>query len=200
MPNIHFNEMLIENMTKKFRIFATNLKTNHFTRQTMKKTIAIAIAAFCCITANAQEINAVVTRQGTTNKNCYQLSSQPSVVFGEGNTITVKEGETTKEEYTLSESNTLTVLFGSAITNETNAENLVVDHPIYIMNNGKLTVSGTMANTNAQNLVIEDGGQLSFDAGTANAIVKKTIAGYNDGNGNWYLVASPIASTDAPAA
>ncbi|MCQ2321681.1 MAG: T9SS type A sorting domain-containing protein [Bacteroidales bacterium] len=165
----------------------------------MKKTIAIAIAAFCCITANAQEINAVVTRQGTTNKNCYQLSSQPSVVFGEDNTITVKEGETTKEEYTLSESNTLTVLFGSAISNEVNAEDLEVAYPIYIMNNGKLTVSGTMANANAEDLVIEDGGQLSFDAGTANAIVKKTIAGYNDGNGNWYLVASPIASTDAPA-
>ena len=107
--------MLIENMTKKCRIFATNFKTNHFTRQTMKKTIAIAIAAFCCITANAQEINAVVTRQGTTNKNCYQLSSQPSVVFDEDNTITVKEGETAKEQYTLSGSNTLTVLFGSVL-------------------------------------------------------------------------------------
>ena len=186
-------------MTKKFRIFATNFKTNHFTRQTMKKTIAIAIAAFCCITANAQEINAVVTRQGTTNKNCYQLSSQPSVVFGEDNTITVKEGETTKEEYTLSESNTLTVLFGSAISNEVNAEDLEVAYPIYIMNNGKLTVSGTMANENAQNLVIEDGGQLRFDAGTPNAIVKKSITGYNDGEGNWYLVASPVAGTDAPA-
>ena len=159
----------------------------------MKKTLAIIIAVLGCATANAQEINAVVTRQGTTNKNCYQLSSQPSVVFGEGNTITVKEGETTKEEYTLSESNTLTVLFGSAVTNETNAENLVVAHPIYIMNNGKLTVSGTMANANAQNLVIEDGGQLSFDDGEVNAIVKKVITGYNGGDGNWYLVASPVS-------
>ena len=165
----------------------------------MKKTIAIAIAAFCCITANAQEINAVVTRQGTTNKNCYQLSSQPSVVFGEDNTITVKEGETTKEEYTLSESNTLTVLFGSAISNEVNAEDLEVAYPIYIMNNGKLTVSGTMANANAEDLVIEDGGQLRFENGTVKAQAKKEITGYSEGNGNWYLVASPVAEATPTA-
>lgn len=189
--------MLIENMTKKFRIFATNFKTNHFTRQTMKKTIAIAIAAFCCITANAQEINAVVTRQGTTNKNCYQLSSLPSVVFGEGNTITVKEGEITKEEYTLSESNTLTVLFGSAISNEVNAEDLEVAYPIYIMNNGKLTVSGTMANANAEDLVIEDGGQLIHNSENVQATMRKEVSAYSTTEGvndGWYFVASPMAN------
>ncbi|MCQ2302622.1 MAG: T9SS type A sorting domain-containing protein [Bacteroidales bacterium] len=165
----------------------------------MKKTLAIIIAALGCATANAQEINAVVTRQGTTNKNCYQLSSQPNVIFGEGNTITVKEGETAKEQYTLSGSNTLTVLFGSAISSEVNAQNLEVTNPIYILDNGKLTVSETMSNANANNLVIEDGGQLRFESGTVKAQAKKEITGYSEGDGNWYLVSSPVASTDAPA-
>ncbi len=168
----------------------------------MKKTLAIIIAALGCATANAQEINAVVTRQGTTNKNCYQLSSLPSVVFGEGNTITVNEGETAKEQYTLSGSNTLTVLFGSAITEETAIEeDLAVSHPVVIENGGKLTVSGTMSNENAEDLVIEDGGQLRFEDGTVNAQAKKEITGYSEGegDGNWYLVASPISGTTAQA-
>ncbi len=165
----------------------------------MKKTLAIIIAALGCATANAQEINAVVTRQGTTNKNCYQLSSQPNVIFGEGNTITVKEGETAKEQYTLSGSNTLTVLFGSAISSEVNAQNLEVTNPIYILDNGKLTVSETMNNANANNLVIEDGGQLRFESGTVNAQAKKEITGYSEGDGNWYLVASPVTEATPTA-
>lgn len=166
----------------------------------MKKIITFAIAVLFSTAANAQEINinAVVTRNDN-RQSCYQLSNNPNVTFGTGNSISVNEGETQKEQYTLSESNTLTVLFGSAISNEVNAEGLEIAYPIYILNNGKLTVSGTMSNENAQNLVIEDGGQLRFDAGTPNAIVKKSITGYNDGEGNWYLVASPVAGTDAPA-
>ena len=164
----------------------------------MKKIITFAIAVLFSTAANAQEINAVVTRNDN-RQSCYQLSNNPNVTFGTGNTITVKEGEATKEEYTLSESNTLTVLFGTAINENTSiSEGLEVSHPIFIMNNGKLTISGAMTNENAQNLVIEDGGQLRFDAGTPNAIVKKSITGYNDGEGNWYLVASPVADTDAP--
>ena len=158
----------------------------------MKKTLAIIIAALGCATANAQEINAVVTRQGTTNKNCHQLSSLPSVVFGEGNTITVKEGETAKEQYTLSGSNTLTVLFGSAINNEVNAESLEVSYPIYILDSGKLTVSGTMSNDDAQDLVIEDGGQLAFNNGTVTATMKKNISGTD-----WYTISSPLAANTA---
>ena len=141
----------------------------------MKKTLAILIAALGCITANAQEINAVVTRQGTTNKNCYQLSNLPSVVFGEGNTITVNEGETAKEQYTLSGNNTLTVLFGSAINNAVNADSLEVSYPIYILDNGKLSVSETMSNANANNLVIEDGGQLIHSSNGVMATFEKNV-------------------------
>ena len=161
----------------------------------MKKTLAIIIAALGCATANAQEINAVVTRQGTTNKNCYQLSSLPSVVFGEGNTITVNEGETAKEHYTLSGSNTLTVLFGSAINNEVNAESLEVAYPIYILDNGKLSVSGTMSNANANNLVIEDGGQLIHSStGVMATFEKNNVLTYSstEATDGWNLIASPF--------
>ena len=160
----------------------------------MKKTLAIIIAALGCATANAQEINAVVTRQGTTNKNCYQLSSLPSVVFGEGNTITVNEGETAKEQYTISGSNTLTVLFGSAINNEVNAESLEVAYPIYILDNGKLSVSGTMSNANANNLVIEDGGQLIHSSTGVMATFEKNVLTYSstEATDGWNLIASPF--------
>ncbi len=160
----------------------------------MKKTLAILIAALGCITANAQEINAVVTRQGTTNKNCYQLSSLPSVVFGEGNTITVNEGETAKEQYTLSGSNTLTVLFGSAINNAVNAKSLEVSYPIYILDNGKLSVSETMSNANANNLVIEDGGQLIHSSNGVMATFEKNVHTYSStqARDGWNLIASPF--------
>ena len=160
----------------------------------MKKTLAIIIAALGCATANAQEINAVVTRQGTTNKNCYQLSSLPSVVFGGGNTITVNEGETAREHYTLSGSNTLTVLFGSAINNEVNAESLEVAYPIYILDNGKLSVSETMSNANANNLVIEDGGQLIHSSNGVMATFEKNVLTYSstEATNGWNLIASPF--------
>ena len=160
----------------------------------MKKTLAIIIAALGCATANAQEINAVVTRQGTTNKNCYQLSSLPSVVFGEGNTITVNESETAKEQYTLSGSNTLTVLFGSAINNEVNAESLEVSYPIYILDNGKLSVSGTMSNENAEDLVIENGGQLIHSSNGVMATFEKNVLTYSstEATDGWNLIASPF--------
>ena len=160
----------------------------------MKKTLAIIIAALGCATANAQEINAVVTRQGTTNKNCYQLSSLPSVVFGGGNTITVNEGETAIEQYTLSGSNTLTVLFGSAINNEVNAESLEVAYPIYILGNGKLSVSETMSNANANNLVIEDGGQLIHSSDGVMATFEKNVLTYSsiEATNGWNLIASPF--------
>lgn len=160
----------------------------------MKKTLAIIIAALGCATANAQEINAVVTRQGTNNKNCYQLSSLPSIVFGEGNTITVKEGENTKEEYTISGSNTLTVLFGSAINNEVSAESLEVSYPIYILDNGKLSVSGTMSNANPENLVIEDGGQLIHSSNGVMATFEKNVLTYSsdEATDGWNLIASPF--------
>lgn len=159
----------------------------------MKKAIAIAIAAFCCITANAQEINAVVTRQDKNNNGWYQLSSQPSAVLGENDAVSIVVNGQTKETYTLSDDNTLTILFGSAINEEVNTSNLTVSHPILIQNGGKLTVSGTMSNDDAQDLVIEDGGQLICSNSVA-ATVKKTIVNANSKapKDHWYTISSPV--------
>lgn len=173
----------------------------------MKKTLAILFAVFCCITANAQEINAVVTRPSDGNQNHYQLSSNPNVVLGNDNTITFKLGDTQQgQPYTLTGSNTYTVLFSSVISSEVNENNLTVSHPILIQNGGKLNVSGTMSNNDAQDLVIEDGGQLKvYDNGAKDAVqatVLKNITGYG-GNDNvktgWNFIASPITEEYIPA-
>ena len=166
----------------------------------MKKTLAILFAALCCITANAQEINAVVTRPSDGSQNHYQLNSNPNVVLGNDNTITLKLGDVQEgQPYTLDGSNSFTVLFGSAISENESTETLEVSHPIVIENGGKLTVSGTMSNTSAQDLVIKNGGQLDFGQGTVQAMVEKNITGYSESDGYWYLVASPITGTNAPA-
>ena len=159
----------------------------------MKKTLAILFAVFCCITANAQEINAVVTRPSDGNQNHYQLSSNPNVVLGNDNTITFKLGDTQQgQPYTLTGSNAFTVLFGSAISGVVNESNLTVSHPILIQNGGKLNVSGAMSNADAQDLIIEDGGQLAFNSGTVTATMKKNISGTD-----WYTISSPLATSTA---
>ena len=161
----------------------------------MKKTLAILFAALCCITANAQEINAVVARQNGTTQEMVRLANSPNVILNEDG-ITLKEGETNVESYSFDEGN-VTVLFASAISGTESTESLA--HPVVIENGGKLTVSGEMSNTNAQDLVIKDGGQLVFSEGNVKAMVEKEIEAYGESNGNWYLVASPVAGTDAPA-
>ncbi|MBR0176374.1 MAG: C10 family peptidase [Bacteroidales bacterium] len=62
----------------------------------------------------------------------------------------------------------------------------------------QLTVSGTMSNANADNLIIENGAQLIHNSEGVKATVKKEIAKYtvqgddeNLSNG-WYLLASPM--------
>ena len=161
----------------------------------MKKTLAIIIAALGCVTANAQEINAVVARQNGTTQEMVRLANTPNVILSQDG-ITLKNGDQGIKQYNFSDGN-VTVLFASAINSPESTESLT--HPVVIENGGLLTVSGTMSNENAQDLVIEDGGQFRFDAGTANAIVKKVIAGYNDSDGNWYLIASPVTEATPTA-
>ena len=166
----------------------------------MKKTLAILFVALCCITANAQEINAVVTRPSDGSQNHYQLNSNPNIILGNDNTITLKLGDVQEgQPYTLDGSNSFTVLFGSAISENESTETLEVSHPIVIENGGKLTVSGTMSNTSAQDLVIKNGGQLDFGQGTVQAMVEKNITGYGESDGYWYLVASPVSGASPTA-
>ncbi len=47
-------------------------------------------------------------------------------------------------------------------------------------------------------LTIADGGQLKHDNSGVNARVNKTITGYGNGTGNWYLIATPVERSHYP--
>ena len=71
--------------------------------------------------------------------------------------------------------------------------NLSANDMMTITEDSKLTVSGTLSDVNANNLVLEDGAQLVNDSEGVKATVKKAIQPYTDGkNDGWNLIASPI--------
>ena len=96
-----------------------------------------------------------------------------------------------------------------AIPSNTNATATDLTIPassgVIIKSGAKLTVSGTLTNNGtANNIVIEDGGQLIYkDNGAKDAVqatVQKDIIGYGDGLDKWYFIASPITTSISPAA
>ncbi|MCQ2306848.1 MAG: T9SS type A sorting domain-containing protein [Bacteroidales bacterium] len=166
----------------------------------MKKSLTAVIGMLFCITANSQQINAIVTRQGSSsNKSHYQLSETPKFVL-DGDNINVMVGETQKEQFGIS-TDALNIIFGSVINDNVNENDLTVKHPVIIENNGILTVTGTMINTRAEDLVIEDGGQL-ITGSSVHATMKKKITGNASNvskasNVNWYTISSPLAANTA---
>ena len=65
-----------------------------------------------------------------------------------------------------------------------------------------LTVTGTMANTDADRLIIEDGAQLRQESEGVAATIKRTVNAYHTGpdvNDGWAFVAAPFTSTLAPS-
>ena len=62
-----------------------------------------------------------------------------------------------------------------------------------------LTVSGTMSNDNAANLIIEDGAQLVHYSEGVNATLKKRIASYTAENEGWHFIASPLTQSITPS-
>lgn len=67
-----------------------------------------------------------------------------------------------------------------------------------ITDGSKLTVNGTMSNSNAANLILENGAQLIHSSEGVKATVKKDIAAWTTETpvGGWYFIASPINSTE----
>ena len=63
----------------------------------------------------------------------------------------------------------------------------------------KLTVSGTMSNDNAANLIIENGAQLIHNTEGVKATVKKTIEAYTGDDNGWYFIASPVTESITPS-
>lgn len=70
---------------------------------------------------------------------------------------------------------------------------LAANDQMTITEGSKLTVSGTLSDLNADNLILEDGAQLINNSEGVKATVKKAIQPYTDGkNDGWNLIASPI--------
>ena len=66
-----------------------------------------------------------------------------------------------------------------------------------VTENSQLTVTGTLSDVNADNLILEDGAQLINSSTGVKATVKKDITAYTQ-DGGWYLLASPIAESITP--
>ena len=68
-----------------------------------------------------------------------------------------------------------------------------------VTENSKLTVSGTLSNSNPEHLILEDGAQLINDSEGVKATVKKTIQPFTEEtNDGWNLIASPFIESITP--
>lgn len=63
----------------------------------------------------------------------------------------------------------------------------------------KLTVTGTISNNNAANLVIENGGQLIHSSTGVKATVNKQIEAYTSDDNGWFFIASPVMEDITPS-
>ena len=68
-----------------------------------------------------------------------------------------------------------------------------------ITEGSQLTVSGTMSNDNAANLIIENGAQLVHNSEGVKATVKKSIEAYTADDNGWYFIASPVTENITPS-
>jgi hypothetical protein len=66
-----------------------------------------------------------------------------------------------------------------------------------VTENGRLTVSGTLNDINANNLILENGAQLVNSTTGVQATIKKNIDAYSQ-FGGWHLLASPIVESITP--
>ena len=86
-----------------------------------------------------------------------------------------------------------------AVGSSPSLENLTIgDNDQMTLTSGStLTVSGTISNNDAANLVIEDGAQLIHPNSDMAATLKKTIQPYSEGdNDGWYTIASPVSNAN----
>ena len=69
-----------------------------------------------------------------------------------------------------------------------------------ITEGSKLTVSGTLTNTNPANLILENGAELVHNSASVKATVKKTVTPPSADDYGWYFIASPVTETVTPTA
>ena len=74
---------------------------------------------------------------------------------------------------------------------------LSLNDKITVTSNSTFTVNGSLVSPSVDNLILEDGACLIHNTPGVMATVKKNISGFGTGNGNWYLVASPMVENVA---
>lgn len=71
-------------------------------------------------------------------------------------------------------------------------ENVCITNKIIVENGAALTLNGAVACSNADNLIIRDGGQLIHNCSGLKATVEKEIKGFGSTNAGWYTISSPL--------
>lgn len=104
----------------------------------------------------------------------YTEKASGNVALGNINVTTdmIINGDCTVNDFTISNTDVLTIEAGSV-----------------------MTVTGTLTNTNPDNLIIEDGGQLITTSAGVKATFKKTTTASTeakDATNNWYAISSPV--------
>ena len=126
------------------------------------------------------------TASGQERFSCYKEGSTLPKVY-----LYVKDGDTNGTIYSAT-----TLSKNESYNNLTIVKNTNVNGSITVPNNKTLTVTGTLTNNGtADNLVIEDGGQL-ITKNAVNATVQRHIDAYDplaDPTDGWYFIASPVS-------
>ncbi len=78
------------------------------------------------------------------------------------------------------------------ITENTTWRNVCLVNKIIVEKGATLTIDGLIACTNADNLVIKEGGQLLHSNVGVKATIEKEIQGYGSSNEGWYTISSPL--------
>ena len=77
---------------------------------------------------------------------------------------------------------------------------LAASDQMTITEGSKLTVSGTLTNTDPANLILENGAELVHNSASVKATVKKTVTPPSTDDYGWYFIASPVTETVTPTA
>lgn len=77
---------------------------------------------------------------------------------------------------------------------------LAANDKMTITEGSKLTVSGTLTNTDPANLILENGAELVHNSASVKATVKKTVTPPSTDDYGWYFIASPVTETVTPTA
>lgn len=142
---------------------------------------------------------------GTYTYNLYDGTSQVASNINATNYTVSNPTDNTAHRYTLktnyyggetNASNLAGITLGTASLSSLNMGNT---DKMTVTENSQLTVSGTLRDVNADNLILEDGAQLINSSTGVKATVKKNITAYTQ-DGGWYLVASPITESITPNA